>query len=206
MRLGPIELILQTAGGLSAFIVLGILLYGILSRVRRAAGRTTGRTAGWQHSSPFYLFTTAFFLALSVAFWKTLPLSPTPSTRSLALVVGVLFYFPGLAFLLWGRLTLGNMYFVSTTFYAQLFAKHQFVRHGPYAIVRHPMYLGLITAAVGSLLLYHTWTTVLFAFLAPFTLLRARREEQVLSVEFGEEWRAYSRRVPPFFPRLIRRE
>jgi protein-S-isoprenylcysteine O-methyltransferase Ste14 len=64
------------------------------------------------------------------------------------------------------------------------------------------MYLGLIAAALGSLLIYQTWTTVLFAFFAPFLLRRARREEQALSTEFGELWQTYCRRVPAILPHL----
>lgn len=206
MKLPSIELILHWVSGLIAFIVLGILLGGILSGVRRLAGTTTGRTTGWLRSPLFYLLSTALFLALSVAFWKPLSLTLTPAIRSLALIAGVLFYFPGLAFLLWGRLTLGKMYFVSTAFGAQLFAGHQLVTRGPFALVRHPIYLGLIASAVGSLLLYQTWTTAAYAIFAPFVLFRARREEQALAAEFGEEWQAYCRRVPAFFPRLIKRK
>jgi protein-S-isoprenylcysteine O-methyltransferase Ste14 len=123
----------------------------------------------------------------------------TPA-RAWTLALGSLAYFPGLAIVLWGRLALGKMYFVSTSFGAQLFADHQLMTRGPYAIVRHPMYLGLIAAAFGSLLIYWTWTTVLFAFFAPVLVRRARREEQALSAEFGEQWRAYAAFVPMFLP------
>jgi protein-S-isoprenylcysteine O-methyltransferase Ste14 len=92
------------------------------------------------------------------------------------------------------------MYFVSTSIGAQLYADHKLVTSGPYAIVRHPMYLGLITAALGSLLLYRTWTTAAFVIFAPFLLLRARREEQALSAEFGEAWQAYAARVRMILP------
>jgi protein-S-isoprenylcysteine O-methyltransferase Ste14 len=115
--------------------------------------------------------------------------------------LGSLVYLPGLAFVLWGRLALGKMYFVSTGFGAQLYANHRLVTRGPFAIVRHPMYLGLIAAALGSLLIYQTWTTALYVLFAPFVLLRARREEQLLATEFGEAWQEYCKHVPAFFPR-----
>jgi protein-S-isoprenylcysteine O-methyltransferase Ste14 len=111
-----------------------------------------------------------------------------------------------MAFLLWARLSLGRMYFVSTSFGAQLYADHKLVKMGPFAIVRHPMYLGLITAAFGSLLLYQTWTTLAYALFAPFVLLRARREEFALKAEFGEEWQDYCRHVPAILPRLHQKE
>jgi protein-S-isoprenylcysteine O-methyltransferase Ste14 len=93
------------------------------------------------------------------------------------------------------------MYFVSTSFGAQLYANHQLVTSGPFTIVRHPMYLGLLIGAVGSLLIYLTWSTVAFTVFAPFVLLRACREERTLAEEFGEQWREYCNRVPAFFPR-----
>jgi protein-S-isoprenylcysteine O-methyltransferase Ste14 len=206
MNLEMIETLFRWFGGLVAWGALGVILYGIWRGTRRPAGRISGRAAGWLRSPLFYLLATALFLALSVAFWKPLPLTLAPEIHSLALVTGVLLYFPGLAFLLWGRLTLGRMYFVSTAFGAQLFANHQLVTRGPFAIVRHPMYLGLIASAVGSLMLYQTWTTAAFAIFAPFVLFRTRLEEQALAAEFGEEWQAYCRRVPAFFPRLKKRE
>jgi protein-S-isoprenylcysteine O-methyltransferase Ste14 len=202
MNLGIIETLLCWFGGLMAWVTLGVVLYGIWRGTHRTAGRTSGRAAGWLRSAAFYLLATTLFLAFSAIFWKPLPLTLSSSIRSLALVAGALIYFPGLAFLLWGRLTLGKMYFVSTAFGAQLYADHQLVTRGPFAIVRHPMYLGLIASAVGSLLLYQTWTTAAFAIFAPFVLFRARREEQVLAAEFGEEWQVYYRRVPAILPRL----
>lgn len=85
---------------------------------------------------------------------------------------------------------------------AQLFADHQLVTTGPYAIVRHPMYVGLAFAAWGALLIYFTWTTVYFACFAPLLAFRAYREEQALSAEFGEQWHEYCKRVRAFIPRL----
>ena len=76
---------------------------------------------------------------------------------------------------------------------------------GPYAIVRHPMYLGIILAAIGGLFIYHTWT-LLFTLVAFLGLaVRARREEQALAAEFGEEWEAYCQRTPGWVPRIPRR-
>lgn len=206
MNLEKLETLLRWFGGMEAWMTLGVILHGIWRGTRRPAGRISGRRAGWLSSPAYYLLTTALFLTLSAIFWKPLPMTLTSEFRLLALIVGVLFYFPGLAFLLWGRLTLAKMYFVSTAFGAQLFAKHQLVTRGPFALVRHPMYLGLIASSVGSLFLYQTWTTVAFAIFAPFILFRSHREEQALAAEFGEEWLAYSRCVPPFFPRFTKRK
>jgi protein-S-isoprenylcysteine O-methyltransferase Ste14 len=198
------SVVVRWAGGVLAYSMLGILLYGIWRGTRRPSGRTSGRVAGWLRSALFYFLATTCFLGISIYFWKPLPLDLPPGGRLACLVAGILVYFPGMAFLLWARLALGKMYFVSTSFGAQLYADHQLMTRGPFAIVRHPMYLGLIAAALGSLLLYQTWTALAYAVFAPLVLLRARREEAALAAEFGEQWREYCRRVPTFFPRLRR--
>ena len=50
--------------------------------------------------------------------------------------------------------------------------------------------------------LYQTWTMVFLALHFPGLAVRARREEQVLAEEFGDEWQDYCRRVPRWLPRL----
>lgn len=204
MNLALAETILRRAGGLLAFAALAVVFYGIWGGTRRPSGRTSGRAAGWLRSALFYLLATAGFVAISIYFWKPLSLDLPPGGRLAGFAAGVLIYFPGMALLLWARLALGKMYFVSTSFGAQLYADHQLVTGGPFAILRHPMYLGLIAAALGSLLLYQTWTTLAYAAFAPFVLLRARREEAALAAEFGERWQAYCQRVPAFLPRLFK--
>jgi protein-S-isoprenylcysteine O-methyltransferase Ste14 len=58
------------------------------------------------------------------------------------------------------------------------------------------MCLAVIALAIGSLFLYRTWATLLFAVEAFGLAVRARREEDVLRQEFGAEWEAYASRVP----------
>ena len=65
-----------------------------------------------------------------------------------------------------------------------------------------PLYSGLILAALGSLLISSTYTTLLFACFTPLITVRARREEAALAAEFGEKWQEYRQHVPAFIPRL----
>ena len=197
-----IKSIIQWFGGLLAYATLGVVLYGVWHGTRQQTGRTVGLAGGWLRSWWFYLASSLFFFGISYWSWKPFPLTFSPSVQVVMLIVGALLYFPGMLFLLWARLTLGKNYFVSTGFGAQLFKGHQLITNGPYAIVRHPMYEGLILAALGSLLIYTTWTTVYFACFAPLMFFRARREEKALSAEFGEQWQEYCKRVPAFIPQL----
>jgi protein-S-isoprenylcysteine O-methyltransferase Ste14 len=193
MKLELVDTFIRWLGGLLAYSTLGILFYGIWRGTRRKAGLTTGRTGTWLRSLWFYLASALLFFGLCYFGWIPLPLKISSFTRAWLLTLGSLLYFPGMLFALWGRLALGKNYFVSTGFGAQLF-------------VRHPMYTGIFLAALGSLLLYPTWTTLLFACFAPLTSVRAHREEAALAAEFGEQWQAYCRRVPAFFPRLNHKE
>lgn len=201
-----IENVIRGLGGLLAYVTLGVILYGIWRGTQRQPGRTTGRTGVWLRSPLFYLITSALFFGVCFSGWKPLPLLIAPASRLWMLAVGSLLYFPGLLLVLWARLALGKNYFASTGLGVQLFADHQLVTGGPYAILRHPMYTGIILAAFGSLLLYTTWTTLLLACFAPLISVRARREESALAAEFGEQWQAYCQRVPMWIPYLSRRK
>ena len=197
-----IDTIIRWLGGLLAYFTLGILLYGIWRGTQRKAGRVTGLNGSWLSSPWFYLASALLFFGICYFGWSPLPWDAPTKYRVWMLVLGSLFYFPGMLFALWGRLTLGKNYFVSTGFGAQLFEGHQLVTSGPFAIVRNPMYAGFALATLGALLIYLTWTTLIFAICSPMTAIRARREKVALSAEFGEQWREYCRRVPAFFPRL----
>jgi protein-S-isoprenylcysteine O-methyltransferase Ste14 len=96
------------------------------------------------------------------------------------------------------------MFNVSSGFGVQLYADQRLITRGPFAIVRHPMYLGVLIAALGAILIYRTWTPVFAALNFLGLIYRARREEQILAAEFGEQWAAYCRNVPAWIPRFRR--
>ncbi|MBK8900907.1 MAG: isoprenylcysteine carboxylmethyltransferase family protein [Anaerolineaceae bacterium] len=150
----------------------------------------------------FYFLASVGYFGLCVRLWRPLPFALSQLPRAFALILGSLLYFPGLALVLWGRLTLAQLYNVSSSFGAQLYVDQQLVTRGPFACVRHPMYLGIWLVGWGGLLLYRTWTFAFVLFHFPALLIRAWREEQLLAAEFGEQWAAYTRRVPAWLPRL----
>ncbi|HLC40510.1 MAG TPA: isoprenylcysteine carboxylmethyltransferase family protein [Methylomirabilota bacterium] len=74
---------------------------------------------------------------------------------------------------------------------------------GPYAYVRHPQYVGFILIMFGFLLQWPTvLTLVMFPILVVIYVRLARREEQEVLKEFGEEYVRYAATTPAFFPRL----
>ena len=193
--------ILRWGCGIFALSLLAFILWSIIRAAKRPTGAGSGRQLSWLHSPLFYAAASACFFGICILIWIPLPGAPWPDA---AAVLGALLCLPGLVFVLWGRLALGDMYFVSTGFGAELFAEHRLITKGSYAIVRHPMYFGLIIAALGSVFLYQTWTGIFFLVCALSVIRRARREEEVLAKTFGAEWTEYCRRVPMLFPRLHR--
>lgn len=197
-----IERFVRWLGGFLAYGTFAAILVGIWRGTRHRVGRSYGHTMSWLHAFWFYLVTSAAFLGLCIIGWKPLPLNLSGVFLGVTLVIGALLYFPGLLLVLWGRLSLGRNYFTSTASGVQLFADHQLVTNGPFACLRHPMYLGLILAGFGSLLIFKTWTTLFIALLSPSLALRAKREEQALAAEFGRQYLEYCSQVPGWFPRL----
>lgn len=77
---------------------------------------------------------------------------------------------------------------------------------GAYAWVRHPQYDGFILIMLGFLLQWPTIPTlVMFPILVYVYARLARREEQEIRTQFGDEWDRYAANTPAFIPRLGRR-
>lgn len=164
--------------------------------------------SGPESGRPDLVFTPARLLAISLGWfgataagWRALPVQPGRRARRLLLGGGMVLYLVGMALAVAGRLALGSSYRPSSTLGVALAPDHRLVTTGPYAVMRHPMYLGLALAAIGALAVYRTWSTLLFVVQVPVLLVRARREEELLASSFGDTWRRYARGVPAWWPR-----
>lgn len=107
----------------------------------------------------------------------------------------------GLLFTWWARIWLGSLWSGSVS----RKANHTVVQTGPYRLVRHPIYTGLIVAAFASAGLAGRPANLLGAALIAFGFwLKATMEERFLSRELGTDAYAdYRRRTPmliPFWP------
>jgi protein-S-isoprenylcysteine O-methyltransferase Ste14 len=109
----------------------------------------------------------------------------------------------GLAFTWWGRVHLGRLWSSAIT----RKEGHRIIDDGPYGLVRHPIYTGLIVGLVATAAAEGRITALIGAALIIFGLwLKARTEERFLMVELGAaDYAAYCRRVPMLLPFLPRR-
>jgi protein-S-isoprenylcysteine O-methyltransferase Ste14 len=106
----------------------------------------------------------------------------------------------GLAFSCWARVILGRNW----SGVVQLKQDHELIVRGPYSIVRHPIYTGLLLAFSGSALAVGEWRAVLAVLIVGFSFWRKLRlEERWLCELFGDQYRAYMLRVKALIPWLI---
>jgi protein-S-isoprenylcysteine O-methyltransferase Ste14 len=77
---------------------------------------------------------------------------------------------------------------------------------GPYGLIRNPLYVGSFSMMFGFCLLIGDPVNFLFI-LGPVLLIyvvQVRQEERLLATRFPQEWAAYAKSTPRFFPRLRR--
>jgi len=106
----------------------------------------------------------------------------------------------GLLFSVWARRHLGRNWSQAVT----LKEDHELITSGPYALVRHPIYTGLLLALLGSAIARGEWRGAL-AVLIFFGVLwqKLRLEEKWMRTQFGESYESYSERVAALVPYII---
>jgi protein-S-isoprenylcysteine O-methyltransferase Ste14 len=104
----------------------------------------------------------------------------------------------GFAFCWWARIHLGALWSASITRKPE----HRIVDTGPYALVRHPIYTGVLMATLGTAVAKGTVPGVVgFGLMTLGFFMKARLEEAWLREELGAEaYDAYRRRVPMLIP------
>lgn len=111
--------------------------------------------------------------------------------------VGALVTAIGLLFAFWARLEIGRNWSGTVT----IKQGHELITSGPYAIVRHPIYTGLLLAFIGSAVARGDWRGVLAVLVCWAALWRKLRfEERWMAERFGEQYVVYSQRVPAIVP------
>jgi len=120
--------------------------------------------------------------------------------RTYALAVtGVALTWIGIAIALWARWHLGQYWSARVT----LKEDHKIIRSGPYAYFRHPIYSGIDLAAIGGALAIDQWRCLLGAGLIMLGYwIKARKEESMLTAQFGETFEEHCRHTGFLIPRL----
>jgi protein-S-isoprenylcysteine O-methyltransferase Ste14 len=106
----------------------------------------------------------------------------------------------GAFFSAWSRLSLASNWSGRVT----LKADHELIVTGPYRLVRHPIYAGLILTALSTALARGTLIATAGALLlTAIWIYKISGEEKMLRIKFGETYASYSRRVKQLVPGLL---
>ncbi|SHJ47260.1 protein-S-isoprenylcysteine O-methyltransferase [Bradyrhizobium lablabi] len=133
-------------------------------------------------------------------------LSPWPRSLNVAVtpqdaffgIIGVALDLAGVGFAIWARLALGANW---SGLVVTMKQAHELVQTGPYALVRHPIYTGILLAMIGTALTRGTLASyigVAAGFVA--IMIRVGIEEQLMGNRFGEAHQTYRRRTWKLIP------
>ncbi len=110
---------------------------------------------------------------------------------------GVLVTAAGHGFSIWARIHIGK-YWSGTV---ALKEDHRIVDTGPYRLVRHPIYTGLLSAVLGTAMAAGTKEAFFgFAVMIPGYIIKWKREEKIMLGEFGPAYADYMRRTKVIIP------
>jgi protein-S-isoprenylcysteine O-methyltransferase Ste14 len=129
--------------------------------------------------------------------WLYLPLWPVglwPFWLGAAVTIA------GLLFAVWARVHLGRNWSRSVT----IKQGHELITTGPYAVVRHPIYTGILTGLLGTAIALSQVRGIIV--LALFFLafwIKLRMEEQWMRSQFGETYAAYAHQTAALVPYLL---
>jgi protein-S-isoprenylcysteine O-methyltransferase Ste14 len=107
----------------------------------------------------------------------------------------------GLGLFVWAAAAMG----ANWSLVARTRSDHELVQSGPFALVRHPIYLALLLLTIAvAMAAGHAWNLIVAVPLYVIgTLSRIGIEERLLKEAFGPRYEDYARRVKRFVPGII---
>jgi protein-S-isoprenylcysteine O-methyltransferase Ste14 len=103
----------------------------------------------------------------------------------------------GLGWAIWARVHLGSYWSGEIT----LKEGHKLIQSGPYAITRHPIYTGLLTAIFGSSVAQgETRGFIAMALVFAAIIRKSSVEEELMMSQFPEDYKNYRLKVNRLFP------
>ena len=183
------------SGELIAWIAaLSFVLYSVIA-IRLVARVSPGRRRIRRGGAVAQLLPAFIWVPYVVIALRPGPELPVPDPVrwiGIALIVG------GIGFSIWAARTLGRHFDMEV----EVHEGHEVVDRGPFAVVRHPVYLGLAVHFIGACLATGNVLLIAGTLFGTFPALyvRASAEERLLRESLGPAYDAYARRVPMLVP------
>jgi protein-S-isoprenylcysteine O-methyltransferase len=185
---------------MSVSLLLG-LVYLISELLLTATRRSRSRTGTKQDRSTLKAVWLVIIVSVAAGIYvaKHWPAAALPHERSFA-CAGVVLFVVGLLLRWWAIITLGRFFTVDVT----IEKDHELVERGPFRMVRHPSYTGVLLAFAGLGLSLGNWAALLIV-LVPIGAAFIRRmnvEEDALSGALGPQYTHYIRRTKRLVPSI----
>jgi len=179
-------------------VAIVIVVYAVAFRIPMRRRKTVEKKAA--QSLAGIVLVAASFSALFIGMPRRVHLFGSGWYLAPQLVAGIAAVLTvlGAVFIVWSQRTLGKQW----SFSARTVEGHQLITHGPYAVVRNPIYASLALMIMSLGMTFATPFRVAVALMLYVTgsLMRIRAEEELMHATFGEEWERYRKRVPALIP------
>lgn len=175
------------------WIMLGIVWFAAAFFGKRSARRQSASSRLFHIGLGGLAFVLMFtdYLRYGPLAWTFVPKTPLVADIGLGLTLA------GIGFAIWARFFLGGNWSATVT----VKQDHRLVRSGPYAIVRHPIYSGLLLALVGTAIAFRHAQGLAAVVVALITWrLKSRLEESFMREQFGEQYAQYQQEVKALIP------
>ena len=113
--------------------------------------------------------------------------------------IGLVLFVVGLAFAIWARLNIGRNW--GTPMMQK--DEPELVTSGPYRLVRHPIYSGVLVAGAGTAVALSWWWLVALALAGIYFIYSATVEERYLTERFPDAYPAYKRSTKMLVPFIL---
>ncbi len=174
------------------------LAIGILWLVTSILAKPAMRVQSVSSRATQALLSIAGFLLIFKSSWNLGPLNERIVPSSAAVdYLGCALTLGGILFAIWARFFLGTNWSASVT----VKHDHTLIRRGPYSVVRHPIYTGLLLAALGTSLVFGTIRCFVGVVLLTVGFrLKSLLEERFMQEQFGAQYASYKHEVKALVP------
>ena len=112
-------------------------------------------------------------------------------------ITGLVILWCGIALAIWARKTIGAYWSMSVS----LKEGHKLITNGPYVLVRHPIYTGLLAAVIGTALAIGELRGLIAVVLyVPTYIFKLKLEEKILRENFGAAYTDYCAHTKALLP------
>lgn len=139
-----------------------------------------------------------FFLLLQLC---GLSIFPMPRLNSLIPILGVTLVFIGVVICIVSRHTLGKSWTNAKDYKTR--TNQKLITGGVYRYIRHPIYLGVNLVLTGGEILVSSYLIVLLPLVYLWSYNQAKKEEKLLQIGFGHEYKNYKSKTYMFIPYII---